>query len=54
MVVIHVENGGGHILLEITCHPINWLEKDNSKDFIHNAPTALIYKVKVLNFGLLF
>ena len=47
MVAILVENGGVHLLWVIICLQTNWLEKGNSKGFIHNAQVALIYKVSV-------
>lgn len=54
MAVTPVEDDGGHLLLGTTYLRINWLEKDSNKDFIHSAPTAHIYKVKVHKLGLLF
>ena len=54
MAVTPVEDDGGHLLLGTTYLRISWLEKDSNKDFIHSAPTARIYKVKVHKLGLLF
>ena len=54
MAVTPVEDDGGHLLLGITYLQISWLKKDSNKDFIHSAPTAHIYKVKVRKLGLLF
>lgn len=54
MAVIPVEDDGGHLLLGITYLRISWLKKDSNKDFIHSAPTAHIYKVKVHKLGPLF
>ena len=47
MAVTPVEDDGGHLLLGTTYLRISWLEKDSNKYFIHSAPTAHIYKVKV-------
>lgn len=54
MAVTPVEDDGGHLLLGTTYLRISWLGKESNKDFIHSAPTAHIYKVKVHKLGLLF